>query len=146
MESPSPSSRVKPGSRHRRQVFWQITFPMILSALAGIILVILVSLSTVNGSSVSSQWASISTIWLILPLLFVGIFAFLLLAVLIFLIIRLRRILPTYTHLVHTYIQIVNIRIGIILDQAARPQINSLSRWAGWRTFWKRFWHIGERQ
>jgi len=139
-----PAAHIKPGSRHNRQVFWQILLPIILAALAGIALVVLLSISTVNGSTASAQWASIATIWLILPLLVFGVFFTLTLAGLIYLISRLQRNLPTYTHLVNTYIQIFNIRVGIFYDRAVRPQITTLSRWAGYRTFWKRLWHIGE--
>lgn len=139
-----PAARIKPGSRHNRQVFWQILLPVILAFLAGITLVVLLSISTANGSTASAQWSSIATIWLILPLMVFGGFFALTLAGLIYLISRMQRKLPTYTHLVNTYIQIFNIRVGILYDQAARPQITALSRWAGWRTFWKRLWHIGK--
>lgn len=139
-----PAARIKPGSRHNRQVFWQILLPVILAAFAGIALVVLLSISTANGSAASAQWSSIATIWLILPwMIFAGFFALMLVG-LIYLISRLRRKLPTYTHLINTYIQIFNIRVGILCDRAARPQITALSRWAGWRSFWKRLWHIGE--
>ncbi len=138
------AARIKPGLRHKRQVFWQILLPVILAALAGIALVVLLSISTANGSTAASQWSSIATIWLILPLMVFGGFFALTLTGLIYLISRLRRKLPTYTHLVDTYIQIFNIRVGILFDQAARPQISALGRWAGWRTFWKRLWHVGK--
>lgn len=145
METPSTVDRIKPGSRHRRQVFWQILFPVMLAAAGGVFLVVILSLATINGSNTSAQWASISLIWMILPLLVVGILFSLLLAGMIFLLVRLTHKLPTYTHLVHTYLQIINIRSKILMDKAAKPQIDLLSWWAAEKSFWNSLLRIGKR-
>jgi len=143
MHSPS-TERIRPSARHRRQVFWQILFPVIAAALACALLVGLLTVSSVKGSSAAGKWASISTIWLVVPLMGIGVLFAITLAGLIFLLSRLIRNLPTYTHLVHVYVQIVNVRLDIILNQVSRPQIGMISRWAAWRAFWRRLWRAGK--
>lgn len=145
MKTPASFDRVKSGSRHRRQVIWQIIFPVVLAAAGGIFLIVLLSLSTIAGSTASAQWASIATIWLIIPLLVAGVLVALTLAGLIFLIARLTQKLPTFTHLIHTYLQIINIRVGILLDHLVQPQIKFLGRWAGVKSVGKSLRRIGER-
>ncbi len=145
METQSTLARSQSGSRHRRQVFWQIVLPVVLAAAGGIFLIVILSLATVNGSNVSAQWSSIATIWIVIPFLVLGLFAGLALAGMIFLIARLTHKLPTYTHLVHTYLQIIEIRTKILLNKVAQPQISLLSRWAAVKSFWKSLWRIGER-
>lgn len=143
MQSPS-AGKIQPSPRHRRQVFWQILFPVIVAALLCVALVALLTVSTVQGSSAAGQWASISTIWLVIPLMALGALFAITLAGFIFLLSRLIRNLPTYTHLIHVYLQIINVRLDILFNQVSRPQIGLISRWAGWRAFWRRLWHAGK--
>lgn len=146
MVTPSASDRTQSGSHHRRQVIWQIIFPVVLAAVGGVVLVVMVSLAAINGSTASSQWASIATIWLVLPLLVIGLLFALVTAGMIFLLARLTQKLPTFTHLVHTYLQIINIRLGILLNRVAQPQISTLSRWAALKAFWSSLLHTGRRR
>jgi len=140
MQSAS-ANRIQPSARHRRQVFWQILFPVIAAALACVFVVAVLTVSSVNGSSAAGQWASISTIWLVVPLMAIGVIFAITLTGLIFLLSRLIRNLPTYTHLIHVYFQIINVRLDIILNQVSQPQIGVISRWAAWRAFWRSLWH-----
>ena len=142
--NPAPE-RVKPSPRHRRQTFWQILLPVILASLAVIALVVFASIATVSESTMPATFANISTIWLIIPLMVVGVMFFLFTVGLIFLVSRLLRNIPAYTRLVQIYLQIFSIRVDSILDRIAQPQIAVLSRWAAWREFWRKVWHIGRR-
>ncbi len=142
--NPAPE-RVKPSPRHRRQTFWQILLPVILAGLVVIALVVFASLATVGGSSMPATWANISTVWLIIPLMVVGVMFFLFTAGMIFLMSRLLRGVPTYTRLAQIYLQIFSLRFDSILNRIARPQIAVLSRWAAWREFWRKVWRIGRR-
>lgn len=145
MENHPTLERSQSSSRHRRQVFWQIVLPVVLAAAGGIFLIVILSLGTINGSTASAQWASIAIIWMIIPFLVLGLLAGLGLAAMIYLIARLTHKLPTFTHLVHTYLQIIEIRTKILLNKVAQPQISLLSRLAAVKSFWKSLWRIGER-
>jgi hypothetical protein len=119
--------------------------PVILAGAAVIALVVFVSLATIGGSSMPATWANISTIWLVVPMMVVGVMFFLFTAGMIFLMSRLLRSIPRYTRLVQIYLQIFSLRFDSILDRITRPQITILSRWAAWREFWRKVWHIGRR-
>ncbi len=112
---------------HRREVFWQITFPIIIGAL--LILTPAVGVWFVGYDS-ASQAANISTMWLILPtLLFVFIFT-LLIGGIAFGLIKLIAILPPYAALVQNFFITVNLRVGHIADLAAEPILKTSSAWA----------------
>ena len=138
MNSTPELTRTRSSLRHRRQVFWQILLPVILAGAGVIALVVLAAIASTRGSTVSATWANIATVWLIIPLIFTGLFFAIFIAGMIFLFARLLRNIPTYTRLAQLYLQIFNVRVDTILHRAVQPQINMLSRWAAWRSFWKK--------
>jgi len=139
MNSAPASGRIKPTPRHRRQVFWQILLPVILAGAGVIALVVLATIATTRGSTVTGMWANLATVWLIIPLIFGGMIFAIVSAGMIFLMARLLRFVPVYTRLAQLYLQIFSVRVDTVLDRVAQPQINMLSRWAAWRAFWKKF-------
>ena len=138
MNSTPKATRTRPSLRHRRQVFWQILLPVILAGAGVIVLIVLAAIASTRGSTVTGTWANIATVWLIIPLIFTGLFFAIFIAGMIFLFARLLRNIPTYTRLAQLYLQIFNVRVDTILHRAVQPQINMLSRWAAWRAFWKK--------
>lgn len=89
---------------HRQQVIWQIILPVGLSTLACLGLILLISLSTFQANGDTARWAAISTIWIVIPLLVVGLLILLLLGALIYLLARLLHIAPTYTQMIQDYV------------------------------------------
>ena len=138
MNSTPKATRTRPSLRHRRQVFWQILLPVILAGAGVIALVVLAAIASTRGSTVSATWANIATVWLIIPLIFTGLFFAIFIAGMIFLFARLLRNIPTYTRLAQLYLQIFSVKVDTILHRVVQPQINMLSRWAAWRSFWKK--------
>jgi len=138
MNSTPELTRTRSSLRHRRQVFWQILLPVILAGAGVIALVVLAAIASTRGSTVSVTWANIATVWLIIPLIFTGLFFAIFIAGMIFLFARLLRNIPTYTRLAQLYLQIFSVKVDTILHRVVQPQINMLSRWAAWRSFWKK--------
>jgi len=138
MNSTPELTRTRSSLRHRRQVFWQILLPVILAGAGVIALVVLAAIASTRGSTVSATWANIATVWLIIPLIFTGLFFAIFIAGMIFLFARLLRSIPTYTRLAQLYLQIFSVKVDTILHRVVQPQINMLSRWAAWRSFWKK--------
>ncbi|MBA4399718.1 MAG: hypothetical protein D9V45_12190 [Chloroflexi bacterium] len=138
MNSTPELTRTRSSLRHRRQVFWQILLPVILAGAGVIALVVLAAIASTRGSTVSATWANIATVWLIIPLIFTGLFFAIFIAGMIFLFARLLRNIPTYTRLAQLYLQIFSVKVDTILHRVVQPQINMLSRWAAWRSFWKK--------
>lgn len=89
---------------HRKQVFWQITVPLI--AVVVVILAVAVLAATGSGQS-TSLWANISLIWLLIPVMVFALILMVILAGLVYAVIWLVRILPGYS------MQVLNFMIAI---------------------------------
>jgi FlaA1/EpsC-like NDP-sugar epimerase len=128
-------------AKHRRETFWQITFPLligvllIIAAMAGIII------SASQPTSEVSRWADVSLIWIILPAM---VFTLILLALLVGLVIGvtiLHRRLPRYFSMALFYMQVAREKMRQISDKLAEPVIKTNSIWAAIRRIGK----IGKR-
>jgi hypothetical protein len=128
MQRPIPSSLPErnPLTRavHRREVFWQIIFPLIIGA--ALILALAVGAGLVSYNT-ASQAANISTIWLILPALALTFIFTLVLAAVTYGLIRLIGILPPYAALAQNFFVLVNQKVRKVSDQAAEPVIKVAS-------------------
>ena len=125
--------------RHKRQTFWQVLLPVLLSVLVVLVGLVFLILTATQGDSAGqlSGWADTSLIWLLLPVMGVGLIAILLLAVIIYLLARLLKVLPTYTALVQHYFAIGE---GWVKGMAARvlhPVLSAKSYQAGAGQFFK---------
>ena len=67
---------------HRKQLWTQILLPILLTVLVFIAVIVLTSVATFRNNGDVARWAAISTIWLVLPVLIVGLlFLIILLAI-----------------------------------------------------------------
>ena len=83
--------------KHRQQVVWQIILPIVLGALVLIGAAILLGMSAMQGQADLARMAAISVIWLIVPLMVLGVIVFIVLAVMAYLINRGAELIPNYT-------------------------------------------------
>jgi uncharacterized membrane protein len=90
--------------RHRKQAMNQIVLPVILSALVMIALIVLISFATFRADGDVGRWAAISTIWIVIPVMFVGLVVLAILIGLIYLMARGLQIIPTYTGIAQDYV------------------------------------------
>ena len=93
--SPPPKPMVRnPVTRekHRREVFWQITIPLVIALIIVIALAILIPVVGTHDSV--SQWADVSLIWLIVPQMFLALITLLILIVLVYVLAGLLKVLP----------------------------------------------------
>lgn len=112
---------------HRKQSFWQITFPLLfillvfLAAAGGVIY------AGASGSGEVSRWADISLLWLLpLPTLlcFMALIVFIGLVVGIF---KLTEVTPKLTRLLHNYILIGQGYVNRFSDKVVEPFFKSQS-------------------
>ena len=89
---------------HRKQRFTQIILPMVISVVVLMAMIVLVSLATFTSNSDVGRWASISTIWIIIPILLAGLILLVILIGLIYLMARVLGALPHYTGIAQDYI------------------------------------------
>jgi hypothetical protein len=133
----SPLSERNPVTQkaHRRQVFWQITIPLIVIALLAVAVAVLASLSSANTAS---RWADISLIFLIIPALLVAFLFLAFNAALIFGLVQLLKALPPFALKAQNLAYLVEARVRSMADSLAKPFIRANSVSAGWRRLWGR--------
>ncbi len=112
---------------HKREVFWQITFPLVIGII--IILALAVGSGFISQNS-ASQAANISTLWLILPVLMFSLIFTFLFGGLAYGLIRLIGILPPYAALVQNYFVLISLKVRQASDIAAEPVLKVASAWA----------------
>jgi len=89
---------------HRKQVVRQIVLPVVLAALLMIALIVLIINSTFNEGGEAGRWAAISTIWIVIPVMVVGILLLAILIGLIYLLALALGALPHYTGIAQDYV------------------------------------------
>jgi len=120
---------------HRREAFWQITFPLIIALVLLLALAIFVALS---GSSQVSRWANASTIWLILLTIVFALLVFAVLAGLVYGMFRLLRGMPPYTLRAQETFEVIRLKTRKVSDLAAEPIIKfEIAKARLRKLFWK---------
>ena len=116
---------------HRREVFWQITFPFIIALIIILGLVGGVIFAGTQGVGDVSRWADVSLIWLLLPVLIVIIVMLLILSGVVYLVTKLLAVLPGYARLVQDYFYLIQVRVKSIADKLVEPVLKLHSFKAG---------------
>ncbi len=125
---PEPNSKIH--VQHRREVFWQITLPLligiilVLAALAGILFV---ASGYLGGLE---RWADVSLIWLIIPTLFFAFLFLILLTGIVYAISMLLRVTPYYSHRVQFYFELGREKVNQVSNQVVEPFLRGKSIWA----------------
>jgi len=83
---------------------WQIIFPVVLTFILLIGLIVLISLATFRDNGDVARWAAVSTIWIVVPIMIGLVIVLALLAGLIYLLAKLLSITPTYTGIAQDYV------------------------------------------
>ncbi len=123
----------KTHAAHKREVFWQISLPL----LAGVLLILAalgaVIFSTIQPVTEVGRWASVSLIWLILPALFFAFLFLIILAGLVFAVTYLFRLVPRYALVVQLFFEQARSKAGQLLDLSAEPILRINAIWAAIR-------------
>ncbi|QRN83054.1 hypothetical protein JR338_11690 [Chloroflexota bacterium] len=125
--------------QHKRQSFWQILLPILLSilvVLAGLAFLIVIA----NGGDPIgklSTWADTSLIWLLLPMMALGLAAVLLLGAMIYGLARLLKVLPTYTAMVQHYFSLAARWVKAMVEKLLNPGMKLRGYQAGIEHFFK---------
>ena len=90
--------------RHRKELAWQIIFPVGLTGLFMVGLIMLINVATFNQGGDIGRWAAISTIWIVIPIMLAMLIFLALLSVIIYYLGKLLGLTPKYTGLVQDYV------------------------------------------
>ena len=107
--------------RHRKQRTSQIILPMVLAAILFIGMIVLVNIATFRDNGDVGRWAAISTIWIVIPVCISGFIFLALLGGLVYLMVRLLGVTPTYTGMAQDFVHKLAIRIRRAADMAVKP-------------------------
>ena len=105
-------------SAYKTQLWLQIILPV---ALAFLLAILAAAAIAQGGAAHTSQWASLSLIWMILPLLLLLLVFLVVLGAMIYGLARLLDILPRYTRLAQNYADILAAKTRRFADKAAAP-------------------------
>lgn len=106
---------------HRRQFWSQIFLPMILAVVLIIAIGILTGIATFGENDASPRWAAISTIWLVIPVMFLGLLFLAILAGLVYLLARGLQVIPPYSAKAQYYVNRGTSEARRFSDTATRP-------------------------
>jgi hypothetical protein len=125
--------------KHRKDLTWKIIFPVVLSSVLCIGLIVLINIAAFRDGGDVARWGAISTMWIAIPIM-LGMLIFLALLVgIVYLLARLLNILPTYTAMVQDFFYKVESYARRGADAVAKPVISlnsigaSISRFFGGR-------------
>jgi hypothetical protein len=106
---------------HRRQNVSQVLVPVILGAVLIVAAAIWIGVAAFGGNGDSAKWAAVSTIWIVLPLMFASLLFTALLAALVYLMSRFLNILPGYTGKAQDFAYRLKSLIRKFLDALVKP-------------------------
>jgi hypothetical protein len=109
--------------KHRKDRTWKIIFPVILSVLLCIGLVVLINIATFRDGGDVARWAAISTMWIAIPTMIALLVFLALLAGIVYLLAKLLGIAPRYTLMVQEFFYKIEAYARRGADAAAKPFI-----------------------
>ena len=119
-------------------MMWQIIFPIALTGILLIALIVLINIATFRDNGDVARWAAVSTIWIVIPIM-VGLLIFLALLVgIIYLLGKLLHITPTYTSLAQDYVYLAESYIKRGTEMIVKQVIEIQGIIASIREFFKK--------
>ncbi|GAB4578785.1 MAG: hypothetical protein Fur0022_15220 [Anaerolineales bacterium] len=105
---------------HRRQMFWQVFFPLGFGAVVLIGACVLPVVAVARGGEVS-KWADTSLIWLILPAMFFSLIPLALLAGAVYGVLKLFEKLPGWMFRLQGIFELIRGKVREYADKAVEP-------------------------
>ncbi len=115
--------------KHKKEVLWQITVPIILGILVILLLASLSVLSTDN----QSRLADISLIWIVLPLMVIALVVIFMLVGMVYGLMKLTGVLPFYAQRVQMFFDNVNSQTQKVDNRLVEPVLKGKTSTASLR-------------
>lgn len=125
--------------KHRKDLAWKIIFPVVLSSVLCVGLIVLINIATFRNGGDVARWGAISTMWIAIPAMIGMLILLALIAGLIYLLAKLLQIAPNYTAMVQDFFYKIEGYAKRGADAVAKPIISlnsigaSISRFFGGR-------------
>ena len=121
--------------KHSREVFWQITIPLVVGLL--IVLALAVGVTFASAGQ-ASRLADVSLIWLILPAMIIFLVFLVITAGLAYGMIWLIGKLPPLAFKIHKFLIRLSVAVRRVSDKVVEPVMRVESLKASWRALWNR--------
>jgi hypothetical protein len=127
---------------HRREVFWQITVPLMVG---GVIFAAFVILAIMANASLASQGADVALMWLLILPILMTLLVFVLLAALVYGLWKLILLLPGKMYQVQNFFKQVQAFVRMFSDKLVEPFLKAHSTSASVGAFWNSLLKKGSR-
>ena len=117
--------------KHRKDLMWKIIFPVLLSSVLCIGLIVIIYISTFSAGGDVQRWADISTMWIAIPTMIGMLIVLALLGGIIYLLAKLLNITPKYTVMAQDFFHLIQSYVKRGADAVAKPVITIDSIGAG---------------
>jgi hypothetical protein len=125
---PNPITRKK----HRHEVLWQITVPLVI----GLVIILIIAVLVTTGTDFQvSKGADVSVIWLIAPMLVVSLILIAITVASVYAIVRVVQVLPIYARQVLDFFIKVGVEVRRAGDKAVEPFLRAQTFQASIRGF-----------
>ncbi len=128
-----PERNLKTHAAHKREVFWQITLPLVIGILLMLAVVVAIILSATQPVTDVSRWADVSLMWLILPSLFAALIFLAIMVGLVFAITQLLKVVPRYARIIQLFFEQGKGKISHLTNSMVEPIVRVNSFWASAR-------------
>lgn len=132
-QKPLPERNPLTARKHRREVFRQITIPLVIGI---VIVVVFAAVSVIGPNNQVSRIADISLIWLIAPAMLFGLIFLVLNVLMVYGLYKLLQVLPGYARLTQDFFALAGRRVRQYSDTAVEPFVRASSVRARWEAFW----------
>jgi uncharacterized membrane protein YhdT len=128
-----PERNPQTHAKHRREVFWQITLPLVIGILLLLAAVAAIILSATQPVTDLGRWADVSLMWMILPSLFIALIMLVILIALVYGISVLLKVIPRYARILQLYFEKGKGKVSQLTNLMAEPILRINSVWAAAR-------------
>ena len=97
--------------KHKRETNLQILLPVLLASILMLALFALITYATFAQNGNVAQWAAVSTIWIVIPLLALLLVTLILVVGMVYGMHRLLKVTPDYTGLAQEYVMMITAKI-----------------------------------
>jgi hypothetical protein len=118
---PLPKRNPVTHQKHRQEVFWQITIPLLVGGILIVVPMCLVVLAGITGTGRLDKLASFSLIWLILIAMVLTLFALIAIAALGYLITMMVKTIPPYARQAQDTFTLIKLRVRGVSDKTVEP-------------------------
>ena len=122
-----PERNPKTYAEHRREVFWQITIPLVLGSLLILAAIAAIVFFATQPAPELDRWADVSLMWLIFPSLFIVLIMLVVLIGIVFAVTVVLQKTPRFALLLQQYVEIGAAKVRQFTNLAAEPILRTHS-------------------